>query len=98
MTRSTSPKRQQATVFVSGASQTVRIPAAFRIETENATIEVVPEGLLLRPLGEDFGAVVSRLREFQEAHGISDGLIDEIDDLPLDAIPVVSDLGATDHR
>lgn len=98
MTRSTSPERLQATIFVSGTSQAVRIPAAFRIEAENATIEKVPEGLLLRPLGEDFGAVVSRLREFQEAHGISDGLIDEIDDLPLDVIPVVSDLGATDHR
>ena len=98
MTRSTDPERLQATVFESGASQAVRIPAAFRIETEDATIEKVPEGLLLRPLGEDFGAVVSRLREFQEAHGISDGLIDEIDDLPLDPIPVVSDLGVTDHR
>ncbi|MCG7279525.1 hypothetical protein MHJ95_11125 [Corynebacterium imitans] len=98
MTRSTNPERLQATVFESGASQAVRIPAAFRIETEDATIEKVPEGLLLRPLGEDFGAVVSRLREFQEAHGISDGLIDEIDDLPLDPIPVVSDLGVTDHR
>ncbi len=98
MTRSTNPERLQATVFESGASQAVRIPAAFRIETEDATIEKVPEGLLLRPLGEGFGAVVSRLREFQEAHGISDGLIDEIDDLPLDPIPVVSDLGVTDHR
>lgn len=98
MTESTYAERLQTTVFELGASQAVTIPAALRIETDNATIEKVPEGLLLRPLGEDFGAVVSRVREYQEAHGISGGLIEEVGDLPLDPIPVVSGLDVTDQR
>lgn len=36
---------------------------------------------------EDFGAVIARLREFQDAHGVVEGLGDEPEDLPAGPIP-----------
>ena len=36
---------------------------------------------------EDFGAVMARLREFQNANGVVKGLIDEPEDLPAGPIP-----------
>lgn len=98
MTGAMHSARLLTTVFKSGNSQAVRIPAALRFETANATIEKVPEGLLLRPIEEDFGAVVARLREFQEMHAVSGGLIEELEDLPLDPVPVVGDIGVDDQR
>ena len=77
----------RTTVFKSGNSQAVRIPAALRIASGAVSIEAVPEGLLLRPEEEDFGLVVARLREFQKEHNLEQGLIEEIEDLPLDEVP-----------
>lgn len=92
MTKAMRGQRLQTTVFKSGNSQAVRIPAAFRFEGGSATIERVPEGLLLRPVEENFGDVIARLREFQKAHGIADGLIEEIEDLPIDPVPEIDGL------
>ena len=63
----------RTTVFMSGNSQAVRIPAALRFDSDRVMIERVPEGLLLRPEEESFGHVVARLRE--------------VDDLPEDLPP-----------
>lgn len=90
MTKAVRGERLQTTVFKSGNSQAVRIPAAFRIESGRAVIERVPEGLLLRPVEENFGDVIARLREFQEANGIAGGLIEEIEDLPVDPVPEIN--------
>lgn len=49
----------------------------------------VPEGLLRRPVKEDFGDVIARLREFQEEHGIAEGFIYEVEDLPIDPVPEI---------
>lgn len=77
----------RTTVFKSGNSQAVRIPAALRIASGAVSIEAVPEGLLLRPEEEDFGLVVARLRELQKEHKFERGQIEEIEDLPLDEVP-----------
>ncbi|MBF4548567.1 MAG: AbrB/MazE/SpoVT family DNA-binding domain-containing protein [Staphylococcus hominis] len=77
----------RTTVFMSGNSQAVRIPAALRFDTDSVMIERLPEGLLLRPEGESFGHVVARLREFQRANGIEPGLVEEVEDLPEDFPP-----------
>lgn len=36
---------------------------------------------------EDFGTLIARLREFQNAHRVVKGLIDEPEDLPAGPIP-----------
>ena len=36
---------------------------------------------------EGFGAVIARLREFQNAHGVVEGLSDEPEDLPAGPVP-----------
>jgi len=77
----------RTTVFMSGNSQAVRIPAALRFDSDRVMIERVPEGLLLRPEEESFGHVVARLREFQRVNGIESGLVEEVDDLPEDLPP-----------
>lgn len=89
MTKAIKGARIQTAVFKSGNSQAVRIPAAFRFESGSVIIERVPEGLLLRPMEESFGDVIARLREFQETHGIAEGLIDEVEDLPIDPVPEI---------
>lgn len=66
-------------VFKSGNSQAVRIPADYRLDTDEVTVERVPEGLLLRPVAESMGDVVRRLREFQIAEGIEGGILADPD-------------------
>lgn len=46
----------------------------------------VLEGFVYSP-EEDFGAVIARLREFQDRHGVVEGLSDEPEDLPAGPIP-----------
>lgn len=41
----------------------------------------------MHSLEDDFGAVIARLREFQNAHGVVKGLIDEPEELPAGPIP-----------
>lgn len=83
----------RTTVFMSGNSQAVRIPAALRFDTDSVVIERLPEGLLLRPEETSFGNVVARLREFQRANGIEPGLVEEVEDLP-EGLPPDLDSGA----
>ena len=97
MTEAMRGKRLRTTVFRSGNSQAVRIPAAFRVESGSAVIEQVPEGLLLRPVEENFGDVITRLREFQKEHGVDEDLIDELADLPVDPVPEIDRPAAKDE-
>lgn len=39
---------------------------------------------------EDFGTVIARLREFQDAHGVMEGLSGEPEDLPAGPIPNIN--------
>lgn len=80
-------------VFTSGNSQAVRIPAAYRLDTDEVTVERVPEGLLLRPVEESMGDVVRRLREFQIAEGIEGGILADPDGLFDDASLSDDELG-----
>lgn len=66
-------------VFKSGNSQAVRIPVDYRLDTDEVTVERVPEGLLLRPVAESMGDVVRRLREFQIVEGIERGILADPD-------------------
>lgn len=80
-------------VFKSGNSQAVRIPADYRLDTDEVTVERVPEGLLLRPVAESMGDVVRRLREFQIAEGIEGGILADPDGLFDDASLSDDELG-----
>lgn len=73
-------ERVTSRVFKSGNSQAVRIPAGYRFNTDEVTIEQVPEGLLLRPVEESMSDVVRRLREFQAAAGIEGGILEDPDE------------------
>ncbi|WP_083322933.1 antitoxin [Corynebacterium sp. HMSC036E10] len=67
-------------VFKSGNSQAVRIPAGYRLDADEVTIEQVPGGLLLKPVEASMSEVVRRLREFQAAEGIEDGILEDPDE------------------
>lgn len=97
MTKAMRGNRLRTTVFRSGNSQAVRIPAAFRVASGSAVIEQVPEGLLLRPVEENFGDVIARLREFQKEHGVDEDPIDELADLPVDPVPEIDRSDAQDE-
>ena len=47
---------------------------------------------------EDFGAVIARLREFQDRHGVVEGLSDEPEDLPAGPIPNINAPTKNDDR
>ena len=78
--------RATTRVFKSGNSQAVRIPSRYRLDADEVTIERVSEGLLLRPVDEPMSHVVRRLREFQKAHGIEGGILEDCDGLLDDAV------------
>ncbi|MDK6493591.1 AbrB/MazE/SpoVT family DNA-binding domain-containing protein [Corynebacterium coyleae] len=67
-------------VFKSGNSQAVRIPAGYRLDADEVTIEQVPGGLLLKPVEASMSEVVRRFREFQAAEGIEDGILEDPDE------------------
>lgn len=80
-------------VFKSGNSQAVRIPADYRLDTDEVTVERVPEGLLLRPVAESMGDVVRRFRAFQTAQGIEGGILADPDGISDDASLSDDELG-----
>lgn len=97
MTKATRGKRMRTTVFKSGNSQAVRNPAEFPVESGGAIIEQVPQGLLIRPVKENFGGVIARFREFQKEFGVEEDLIDELADLPVDPVPQIDCPAAKDE-
>ncbi|OHO81314.1 hypothetical protein HMPREF2736_01040 [Corynebacterium sp. HMSC036E10] len=58
----------------------MRIPAGYRLDADEVTIEQVPGGLLLKPVEASMSEVVRRLREFQAAEGIEDGILEDPDE------------------
>jgi len=59
-----------AKVFMTGRSQAVRLPKAYRFDTAEVTLERTPDGgVLLRPKRERKGNLGTRLREIIERAG-----------------------------
>ena len=87
---STSTLPDTAKVFMSGRSQAVRLPKAYRFDTDEVPIEKVKDGILLRPKPDTheawFKRVVSILEQF-------DGMPDVIE---RDCSPVADDIESFD--
>lgn len=83
------PTLATAKVFTTGRSQAVRLPKAFRFDTDEVTIERVGDGIVLRPkrTDEDWWAeVVQALSGFE---GMD--LIERDHTLPVDDILSLDD-------
>ena len=61
-----------ASVFTNGGSQAVRIPAAFRLNTDRVSVEAVDGGLLLKPVASKKSSFFEFLRSAQ----LEDGELD----------------------
>lgn len=79
-----------AKVFTTGRSQAVRLPKAFRFDTDEVTIEKVGNAVILRPKVEDNAAWVARL---QTILGGIEGMPDEIE---RDRTPATDDIESLD--
>ncbi|MEY4979487.1 MAG: hypothetical protein RLZZ352_1757 [Pseudomonadota bacterium] len=86
----TKPALATAKVFTTGRSQAVRLPKAFRFDTDEVTIERVGNALLLRPKQEDDAAWVARLHEILAGF---EGMPDEIE---RDRTPAIDDIESFD--
>lgn len=72
----------ETTVLRTADGQAVRIPREYRFETSTVTVEVVSEGLLLRPKVRTVGDTIRSYRAFQAENGIVGGLLEDVNDLP----------------
>ncbi|TSE38304.1 Antitoxin VapB2 [Tepidimonas fonticaldi] len=88
MTVSSPP--EVAKVFMSGRSQAVRLPKAFRFQTKEVTIERVGDAVVLRPKAEDDAAWVARL------HAILSGFEGFPEEIERDRSPAVDDVESLD--
>jgi antitoxin VapB len=79
-----------AKVFTTGRSQAVRLPKAFRFDTDEVTIEKVGNAVILRPKKEDDAAWVARL---QDILGGFEGMPEEIE---RDKTPAIDDIESFD--
>lgn len=79
-----------AKVFTTGRSQAVRLPKAFRFDTDEVTIEKVGNAVILRPKVEDNAAWVVRL---QAILGRFEGMPETI---KRDRTPAVDDIESLD--
>jgi antitoxin VapB len=80
-----------AKVFKTGRSQAVRLPKAYRFDTEEVTLEKVGNAVILRPkTDDDHAAWVARL---QAILGGFEGMPDEIE---RDRTPPVDDIESFD--
>lgn len=79
-----------AKVFTTGRSQAVRLPKAFRFDTDEVTIEKVGNAVILRPLKDDNAAWVARIQAICSAF---EGMPDEIE---RDRTPAIDDIESPD--
>jgi antitoxin VapB len=79
-----------AKVFTTGRSQAVRLPKAFRFDTDEVTIEKIGNAVILRPKVDDNAAWVARL---QAILGRCEGMPEEIE---RDRTPAVDDIESLD--
>ena len=79
-----------AKVFKTGRSQAVRLPKAFRFDTDEVTIERQGNAVILRPKEDDGAAWVTRL---QVICADFEGMPEEIE---RDRTPVVDDIDSLD--
>lgn len=80
----------KAKVFTTGRSQAVRLPKAFRFDTDEVSIEKVGNAVILRPLVEDNAAWVARI----QAIGASFEGMPEV--IERDRTPAVDDIEGID--
>lgn len=84
----TTASRATAKVFTTGRSQAVRLPKAFRFDTDEVTIERVGDGIVLRPKRTDddwWAEVTQALNGFEG-----------MDFIERDHTPVVDDILSLD--
>jgi len=81
---------QTAKIFITGRSQAVRLPKAFRFDTDEVTIEKVGDAVVLRPKHEDNAAWAARV---QAILADFEGMPDEIE---RDRTPAVDDIESFD--
>ncbi|MBK9571290.1 MAG: AbrB/MazE/SpoVT family DNA-binding domain-containing protein [Rhodoferax sp.] len=79
-----------AKVFTTGRSQAVRLPKAFRFDTDEVSIEKVGNAVILRPLRDDNAAWLARI---QAACSSFEGMPDEIE---RDRTPAIDDIESLD--
>ncbi len=79
-----------AKVFTTGRSQAVRLPKAFRFDTDEVTIERVGNAVVLRPLTDDNAAWVKRIQAICSGF---EGMPAEIE---RDRTPAVDDIESLD--
>lgn len=79
-----------AKVFTTGRSQAVRLPKAFRFDTDEVTIEKVGNAVVLRPLKDDNAAWVNRIQAICSSF---DGMPAEIE---RDRTPAIDDIESLD--
>jgi antitoxin VapB len=79
-----------AKVFTTGRSQAVRLPKAFRFDSDEVSIEKVGNAVILRPLKDDNAAWVARI---QAVCSSFEGMPDEIE---RDRTPAIDDIESLD--
>jgi antitoxin VapB len=79
-----------AKIFTTGRSQAVRLPKAFRFDTDEVTIEKVGNAVILRPLKDDNAAWVARIQAICSGF---EGMPDEIE---RDRTPAIDDIESLD--
>ena len=79
-----------AKVFTTGRSQAVRLPKAFRFDTDEVSIEKVGNAVILRPLRDDNAAWLARI---QAVCSSFEGMPDEIE---RDRSPAIDDIESLD--
>ena len=79
-----------AKVFTTGRSQAVRLPKAFRFDTDEVSIEKVGNAVILRPLKDDNAAWLARI---QAVCSSFEGMPDEIE---RDRSPAIDDIESLD--
>jgi len=79
-----------AKIFITGRSQAVRLPKAFRFDTDEVTIEKVGNAVILRPLKDDNAAWVARIQAICSGF---EGMPDEIE---RDRTPAIDDIESLD--
>jgi antitoxin VapB len=79
-----------AKIFTTGRSQAVRLPKAYRFDTDEVSIEKVGNAVILRPLKDDNAAWVGRIQAICASF---EGMPQEIE---RDRTPAVDDIESLD--
>ena len=84
-----SPPLSTAKVFTTGRSQAVRLPKAFRFDTDEVTIEKIGNAVVLRPIQTDE-------QWWAQMESAMNGLRDVMDFVERDRTPPIDDIESFD--